>query len=72
MNKDTTQTPSETTRPGLPLMQLGERSCKFPMGNKDKTVIGGFLFCGVTTSDRSHSYCDKHQGLVWTARHGAV
>lgn len=56
--------------PGLdakPLFMLAAGECKYALGNRDKNVIGGYLFCGAPCAP-TDVYCERHKTVVWQAR----
>lgn len=50
-----------------PLLMLKAGECKYAIGQWDKKVIGGYLFCGAPCPSNS-SYCQAHQVDIWMGK----
>lgn len=46
---------------GVPLADLGERCCRYPVWSKGKE----HLFCGEPSVKWDRPYCEKHSPVVW-------
>ena len=49
---------------GVSLLDLDERSCRFPVARCDDT----HFFCGEVRRDPKTRYCAAHHQIVWTKR----
>jgi len=56
--------PRDVNIVGVPLLDLGRRSCRYPTSRVDDQ----HYFCGETTRDYATSYCADHHKIVWLKR----
>jgi hypothetical protein len=63
--------------PGLPLTELTQDDCRWPINTPEVTVISSFqrrvapyLFCGERVADGGFPYCPYHCGMGYQAANG--